>query len=292
VTACRILLLGAIKSCIPKQPQKLVISTAPKPRESIDHKSSNIPNIVRLMIVDSRELSRRWKYQLLRFFGYNIKNCYLGYFFNRFNMFVDSSTIALNAGPHLFLVRHGESDHNVKKVCNSNPSLEGYFVSNLTEKGIAQIHSAAKQLQTLGISFQNVVKAYISPLPRTQQSAQILLESGIISKEKMEACDEIREPDARSMEGKLLEGRLIEITDSNGVKRLTWDESDWPGETNAELDKRVLPFLKQIGPKLAEGHIIMVTHSAIIERIAQLRPKEGNVVCLSHSQVADLTSKM
>lgn len=96
---------------------------------------------------------------------------------------------------HLVLVRHGVSEHNrayqiLKKdgtisynyKYNSNPSHPNYKPSNLLEEGKEKLAETAKKLYDSGIHAINTT-AYVSPMPRTQQSAEILIQHSQESKE-------------------------------------------------------------------------------------------------------------
>ncbi len=67
---------------------------------------------------------------------------------------------------NIILVRHGESEGNVKHEINDNPAR----IVNLTEKGRAQATAAGEALR--GRRFTH---AYASEFPRARQTAEIIL---------------------------------------------------------------------------------------------------------------------
>ena len=68
----------------------------------------------------------------------------------------------------LTLVRHGESEGNLRKVCSE-------VQQNLTEKGVAQAHVLGKHLKCKG-NVPPFDVAYCSDLARVKQTADIVLE--------------------------------------------------------------------------------------------------------------------
>lgn len=62
-------------------------------------------------------------------------------------------------------MRHGQTNYNLLGLCNDDPGKDVY----LTETGIQQAEVAAKQLAQESLS-----KIYISELPRTYQTAQVI----------------------------------------------------------------------------------------------------------------------
>ena len=65
----------------------------------------------------------------------------------------------------LFLVRHAQTNYNVLKLANADPSVDVH----LSEEGIKQAKNLAELLKD--VSYDVV---YISELPRTRQTAEIL----------------------------------------------------------------------------------------------------------------------
>lgn len=65
----------------------------------------------------------------------------------------------------LFVIRHGESEYNLRGLCNDDP----HRPVHLTEKGRAQAVAAARRLADSGISI-----VYSSRLPRAMETAAII----------------------------------------------------------------------------------------------------------------------
>ena len=85
----------------------------------------------------------------------------------------------------LIVIRHGEAGNNIEKVYNSNPENPNYKIFNLTEAGILATQKTAKDLIAQGFSNDNIAAVFVSPLPRTKQTADILVQQGLVSKNKI-----------------------------------------------------------------------------------------------------------
>ena len=94
------------------------------------------------------------------------------------------------SGNTYILIRHGESEYNVKKLLNSDSTVH----NPLTEVGIQQTKETAKQLPA------NVDYIYHSPLQRTKETAKILATELSVHELKEDA--RLRESDMGDLEGK------------------------------------------------------------------------------------------
>src|SRR5437762_3319252 len=83
----------------------------------------------------------------------------------------------------IVFMRHGKSEHNGGSDgnywYNSNPAHPEYRISNLTEEGKEIVGETADELLEQGINAENSI-AFVSPMPRTQQTADILFQRGVI----------------------------------------------------------------------------------------------------------------
>src|SRR5438128_841596 len=82
-----------------------------------------------------------------------------------------------------FLLRHGESEGNVRQVCSSWAEI---FENHLTAHGREQIQKAAEKLARKTVDY-----IFCSPLVRTQESAGIVGEAVRIKPEVDERLREI-----------------------------------------------------------------------------------------------------
>lgn len=65
----------------------------------------------------------------------------------------------------VWFMRHGQTNYNQLGLCNDDPGKHVY----LTEEGIQQTQQAAEQLKDIPLK-----QILVSPLPRTQQTAEII----------------------------------------------------------------------------------------------------------------------
>jgi broad specificity phosphatase PhoE len=195
-----------------------------------------------------------------------------------FAIFLSSFSLSLHAmEQQLIVVRHGEAGNNIEKVYNSNPENPGYKTFDLTGAGILAIQKTAKDLIAQGFSNDNIVAVFVSPLPRTKQTADILVQQGLVSKDKI-----------------ILDKRLIELNagDLEGKPTFAaWKPSfakDYHAESEEQVKKRVKEFYDSILKQYPQGNIIVVTHALasqdlielVTHQIVKLNPGEVKVVPL------------
>lgn len=150
----------------------------------------------------------------------------------------------------LIVVRHGEAVNNTEAVYNSNPDHPNYMLVSLTAKGKKQVANTAQDLLTKGFNKDNIVAVYVSPLPRAIQTADVLAQAGLISRDKI-----------------MTDKRLIEIQvgDLEGKPVFpTWEPSytkKYHAETAEHLMNRVQDFYSSILKLYPTGNILVVTHA-------------------------------
>lgn len=66
---------------------------------------------------------------------------------------------------NLYVIRHGHTNYNELELCNDDPASDVH----LTEAGIRQAQQAAEALRDISVD-----RIIVSPLPRTQQTADII----------------------------------------------------------------------------------------------------------------------
>lgn len=141
----------------------------------------------------------------------------------------------------IVLVRHGESEGNVRHEINDDPKR----IVNLTARGRAQAEAAAAKLR--GTPFTH---AYVSQFPRAQQTASILLRHHEL----------IPDIDARLNERiSGMDGLHVDIF--NDYVRPDYLRIKPPqGETFLEQMQRVRSFLDEIAVRHADGVVLAVSH--------------------------------
>lgn len=177
----------------------------------------------------------------------------------------------------LIVIRHGEAGNNIEKVYNSNPENPNYKIFNLTEAGILATQKTAKDLIAQGFSNDNIAAVFVSPLPRTKQTADILVQQGLVSKDKL-----------------ILDKRLIELNAGDLEGKPTfpnWKPSfakEYHAESEEQVKNRIKEFYDSILDQYPQGNIIVVTHALasqdlielVTHQIAKLNPGEAKIVPL------------
>lgn len=197
-----------------------------------------------------------------------------------FLMFLFSCGFAQEQELVLIIMRHGQADHNLEDIYNSNPSHPIYKPSFLTPLGIQQVKATAEKLLERGFRDTEISAIYASPLPRTVQSAEILCQQGIAPLEKLIRDDRLIEPQAGDLEG------LPIIHD--------WKASyaeQYRFETDEEITARVSEFCKDLCELYSSGVVVVVTHGVIAQKLfslvsgssKKLTPGEARIVLTSPS---------
>src|SRR5690242_6173316 len=86
---------------------------------------------------------------------------------------------------YLIIIRHAEATSNLVGQYNTNPRHPHYKPASLTPKGFEQAKQISELLLTYGFDNRNIAAVYVSPLPRTQETAQVIAEIGIFSADKI-----------------------------------------------------------------------------------------------------------
>jgi 2,3-bisphosphoglycerate-dependent phosphoglycerate mutase len=151
----------------------------------------------------------------------------------------------------LVLVRHGQSDWNLKNL------FTGWKDPDLTEKGVEEAKAAGRRLKASGLAFD---VAFTSALTRAQHTCRLLLE-------------ELGQPDLRTIRDEALNER--DYGDLSGLNKddakARWGEDqvhlwrrsyDVPppgGESLKDTVARVLPYYcSEILPRVLRGERVLV----------------------------------
>jgi 2,3-bisphosphoglycerate-dependent phosphoglycerate mutase len=172
----------------------------------------------------------------------------------------------------LVLVRHGQSDWNLKNL------FTGWRDVGLTEKGIAEARAAGKRLKAQGLHFD---VAFTSALVRAQRTLDLVLEEmgeTDITVFKDQALNErdygdlsgLNKDDARKKWG---EEQVL-------VWRRSYDVAPPGGESLKDTAARVLPYYIQdiLPPVLRDDNVIVVAHGnslrALVMVLERLSPEK------------------
>jgi 2,3-bisphosphoglycerate-dependent phosphoglycerate mutase len=172
----------------------------------------------------------------------------------------------------LVLVRHGQSDWNLKNL------FTGWRDVGLTQKGIAEAHDAGRKLKAQGLHFD---VAFTSALSRAQLTLDLVLEElgeTNIAVFKDQALNErdygdlsgLNKDDARKKWGE----------EQVHVWRRSYDVAPPGGESLKDTAARVLPYyIQEILPRVLRGErVIVAAHGnslrALVMVLERLSPQE------------------
>ncbi|MHB2166585.1 2,3-bisphosphoglycerate-dependent phosphoglycerate mutase [Alsobacter sp. R-9] len=151
----------------------------------------------------------------------------------------------------LVLVRHGQSDWNLKNL------FTGWKDPDLTEKGIAEARAAGQRLKALGIGFD---VAYTSALTRAQHTCRLVLEElgqpglatirdAALNERDYGDLSGLNKDDARARWGE----------EQVHVWRRSYDVAPPGGESLKDTVARVLPYYcQEILPRVLRGERVVV----------------------------------
>ncbi len=163
----------------------------------------------------------------------------------------------------IVLVRHGESEGNVKHEINDDPRR----IVNLTERGRQQAAATAQRLRDMPFTH-----AYVSQFPRAQQTIAILLqEHGL-------------EPTVDARLNERLSGMDGQHVDAfNDFVRADYLRTKPPlGESFIEQMERLRSFLDDIAARHPDGVVLAVSHENPIVAALTLTSAEPEKTARSH----------
>lgn len=160
---------------------------------------------------------------------------------------------------NIYLIRHGETEHNKRK------NFYGKLDVGLNEKGEKQSYKVGELLKDVKFN-----KIYISDRKRTRETAERILEKNKFYDKRKNIIykdERINEIDFGLFEGKSYE----EIGSLYPKEQEKW-EKDWKnfsppkGESVVVFYNRVENFMKHI-QKEEDGNYLIVTHGGVIRMI-------------------------
>jgi len=154
----------------------------------------------------------------------------------------------------IFLLRHGESEKNVKHVYDS--SLDTY---GLTQDGEAMARKTARELKEEGVDV-----VYTSPVRRARETAKIIAaEIGA----EVHIADELCEIFAGTWEGKEIGG--AEIQEEHEARAALSDQEYYKapygntGESLQDAEDRAVPFVKKVIAEHSGKKVAFVSHQGV-----------------------------
>ncbi len=151
----------------------------------------------------------------------------------------------------LVLVRHGQSDWNLKNL------FTGWKDPDLTEQGVAEARAAGRRLKAAGIDFD---VAYTSALTRAQHTCRLLLEE--IGRPGLDTIRDqaLNERDYGDLSGLNKDEARVKWGDEQvHLWRRSYDVPPPGGESLKDTVARVLPyFCVEILPRVLRGERVLV----------------------------------
>lgn len=167
-------------------------------------------------------------------------------------LFALARPFIMNQVTHIFLVRHGEAEHNAKKLMGGHTNFQ------LTEKGRRQAHEAKKKVADLKFDV-----VYSSPLDRAVHTVEIVGGRTVPEENKL---PELRERNFGSWEGKpdqLLEAGIqykLKAPRSEAWHHKYIDDM----ESDHELAERYTDALINLANKYPGQSILVGSHGGAI----------------------------
>lgn len=148
----------------------------------------------------------------------------------------------------LYLIRHGETEWNVKKL------IQGHTDSPLTKNGLNQAKKLANEFKN-----KKIDAIFSSDLTRAKRTAEII---ALEKKLAVETSELLRERNFGKYEGQTLEDLKKLIAKMESV--LQGRESHEEIEDSQKLISRFITYLREIAVAYAGKKIIVVTHGGCL----------------------------
>jgi len=172
----------------------------------------------------------------------------------------------------LILVRHGESEWNLKNL------FTGWRNPDLTEKGIGEARATGKILKAKGYAFE---LTYTSALKRAQHTLDLILEEMGIENVTIVRNTALNERDYGELSGLNKDDARAKWGEEQvHIWRRSFDVPPPGGESLKDTAARTLPYYKaEIEPKVAAGQTVLVAaHGnslrALVMAIEGLTPEQ------------------
>jgi isoleucyl-tRNA synthetase len=162
----------------------------------------------------------------------------------------DLRTRVKKSGNRYFVMRHGEAEHNLLGVANSNLDSS----SCLTEEGVKQTEKAAAELVD-----KNVTRIFASPLQRCRQTAEYVAQALGIDVATIVYDSRLREFEFGDFNGGPIDAAV------EYFKSHTFRDAIPGGESYLDVTKRFGAFLYELESTHANETILVVTHGCGVE---------------------------
>ncbi|RLJ00974.1 MAG: histidine phosphatase family protein [Candidatus Aenigmatarchaeota archaeon] len=147
----------------------------------------------------------------------------------------------------LLIVRHGETEYNVKKI------FQGTLNEKLNQKGVEQANKLSLRLKD-----EKIDVIFSSTLDRAKKTAEIINKYHNL---EIQFKEELKEKNFGDLQGKSWD-ELCDIVKKSGVEFHKYKPLN--GESGVEAQKRIVDFLYKIIEQHSEKTVLFVTHGAVI----------------------------
>ncbi len=165
------------------------------------------------------------------------------------------------SGNRYFMMRHGESEKNVKDIVSSDRSSNG-----LTARGEVEVRTGVHALKKEGIRI-----IYASPLTRAKETAELAAKTLGLSKDSIVYDERLRELEFGSLSGK----PFAEFLAYRKEHMQHFTEQMPGGESYDDARKRFAAFLYEIESKHKDTPILIVTHGVGLESFTTIAQGGG-----------------
>jgi isoleucyl-tRNA synthetase len=159
----------------------------------------------------------------------------------------DLLRLVRRSGNNYFIMRHGQSDHNVAGCVHDDDTRP----SHLTDVGRQEARAAADMLKDKKIDY-----IVVSPLVRAQETAQIVRSAIGLAESSVMTDERLRETGVGIFNGKTME----EWKGYFSSRAARFETAPPQGESYADIRRRVGEFLFDIEQRYTGKNILIVSH--------------------------------
>ena len=149
---------------------------------------------------------------------------------------------------NFWVTRHGQAENNVMGIISSDPKKPHH----LTDLGRSQATEAGEKLKT-----EKIDLIYVSPFPRTTETAKIIAEKIGLSADKIIVDDRLHEIYTGVLDGK----SDAEYQTYFGSREEKFHKKPEGGENHQDVKNRLTECLYDINAKNSGKNILIVTHN-------------------------------
>ena len=180
----------------------------------------------------------------------------------------DESQVRSGEEPHIFVIRHAQSQGNLTRKYSTHPANPTYISVSLTSKGYEQAEALGGELREMGLEGGKVAHIVSSPLPRALETARRVAEQIGYPPEKI-----------------LLDNRLMErnlgLRDGYSYSEFSGDHwypdnpEAFEGETSEQVRSRMADAWDAAVSLSEDGDVLMFSHGQPIHSLTETLTGNG-----------------